>query len=265
MAKKEVMNIVDEETLALLAESYPLEVGINKISLPRINFWSQDKFEGKGKSAKLVKEAGIFLLEKQGDEVDANGKKVWTVTQLGTEIDAIILYERKQLRLYDEDTEQYTSSPIYDNDDEILPLWCDKKEVARATPGELKAKYQFVDKEGKTQSKIEDNKVLYIEYEGEAYQMTLRGSSMYSFKKFSKATIPPAVLTNLSSIPRVRGTNSWNMITFTPKRNLTKEEAIDILNKVKDIKFAIAAEKQQYAKAPANQETLKVDDEFNKM
>jgi len=51
--------------------------------------------------------------------------------------------------MYDEKTEEYTSSPIYDNDDEVIPLWKDRKEVAKGTPKELKEKFHYTDKDGK--------------------------------------------------------------------------------------------------------------------
>lgn len=238
---------VNEATLALLRESYPVEHGGTRIMLPRITMASQDVTEGKGKSMKVVTEAGTFFIEKPTDEEDENGKKVWSREEIGNSIQGIIVFQRKQLRLYNEATEQYTSSPVYDSDDEIVPLFCDKAEVARGTPAELKAQYQYVDKDGKTKSKLEDNRILYVQYDGEIYQMNLRGSSMYSFLTYARKTIPPAVVTTFSSEPKEKGSISWNQMTFVPERKLTQAEAENIVLKIGEIKELVRQERSQFS------------------
>jgi len=137
---KAIAKKVDDKVLAQLQESYPVEPKTNKILLPRLALVTQDKTEGKGKAMKVVAEAGTFFIERQTDEVTDEGKQVWEKEELGEEIEGIILFQRKQLRFYDEGTEQYTSSPVYDMDDEVLPLWCDRNEVDRGTPKELKSR-----------------------------------------------------------------------------------------------------------------------------
>lgn len=250
-----VANVLNDDTLAILQDSFPVDRNANRILLPRLGMVSQDKTEetgtGKNKKFKLIAAAGEFFIERQGDEEDPKtGKKMWIRTDIGNMIEGVIVFQRKQLRMYDESTEQYTSSPIYDTDDEIIPLWTDKTEVARGTPAELKAKYMFVDKrDGKEKSKLEDNRILYVLYEGEVFQMTLRGSSMYSFLTYARKTLPPSVITVFSSEPKEKGTIAWNQMTFTPKRKLTQKEAEDIVAKVTDIKEAIRLEKSQFTSA----------------
>lgn len=258
-----VAKEVNEETLALLADSYPVEQGMNRILLPRLGLVSQDKTEevrnpktGK-KEIKVITEAGTFYIEHQTDEVDENGKKVWNREELGGSLEGIILFQRKQLKMYDEKTELYTSSPIYDRDDEVLPLFCDKSEVARGTPAELKAGYQFTDDNGKQKSKLEDNRILYVEYNGEVFQMNLRGSSMYSFLTYARKTLPNAVVTEFSSEAKEKGTINWNQMTFTPKRKLTQKEAEVVVEKCQEIKGAINAEKAQYASNTIDVEVIK--------
>lgn len=243
---KAVANVANEETLALLQDSYPVEQGPSRISLPRLGLVSQDKTEGKGKSLHVVSEAGTFFTEKQTEEEDADGKKIWEKTEIGTTIEGIILYQRKQLKMYDQATEEFTSSPIYDNDDEVVPLWCNKAEVAKGTPAELKAKYQYVDDSGKTKSKLEDNRILYVLYDGEIYQMNLRGSSMYSFLTYARKTLPPSVITTFSSEAKEKGSIAWNQMTFAATRKLNQTEAEEVLAKVQEIKTAIRLEKSQY-------------------
>lgn len=261
MSKKELMVPLSEESLAILRESYPVEQGFNRILLPRLGMISQDKTEGKGKAMKVVAEAGTFFIEKQTEELDEEGKKKWDRTELGTEIEAIIIYQRKQLRLYDEATEQYTSSPIYDTDEDVIPLFCDKKEIARGTPQELKAKYQYTGDDGKTRSKLEDNRILYVMYDTDVYQLNLRGSSMYSFLTYARKTMPPSVLTKFSSEAKEKGSIQWNQMIFEPVRPISEDEAQKVIPIVNDIKMGIAAEKAYYAQ----QNNTDLDDSFNKM
>lgn len=247
MTKNQALSTeVNDDTLAILKDAYPVELGANRISLPRLGMVSQDQVEGKGKTMKVVTEAGTFYIEKPTNEEDENGKKVWSHDELGNTIDVTILYKRKQLRLYDEATMQYTSSPIYDNDEEVLPLFCNKAEVSRGTPAELKAQYQYTDKNGKTKSRLEDNRILYVLYEGEPYQLNLRGTSMRAYNAYAKKVVVPSVITTLSSEARENGSNAWNQMTFSAKRKLSQEEAENVVARITEIKDAVQAERAQY-------------------
>lgn len=263
-ATKALANVANEETLALLSESFPVDPGVNRILLPRLGMVSQDQVEGKGKSMKVVTEAGTFFVEKQTDEVDEEGKKKWDREEIGTSVKGLILFQRKQLRMYDEKTEQFTSSPIYDSEDEIVPLFCDKAEVGRGTPKELKEKYQYTDKEGKTKSKLEDNRILYVEIDDTIYQLNLRGSSMYSFLSYTRKVSPPTVITEFSSEAKEKGSIEWNQMTFTPVRKLTQKEAEVAVNKMKEIKTAIVLEKAQYNQVDVEviKNNKKADEDF---
>jgi len=237
---------VNSETIELLKNSFPVEQGFSKIFLPRLGFYSQDQIEGKGKAMKVVTEAGIFYTENQSDEVDENGKKLWDKKEIGNKISIQILFQRHQLKMYDEKTELYTSSPIFDSPDEVLPLWCEKKEVAKGTPAELKAKYKYTDKAGKVKSALENNKILYVLLDGVMYQMNLRGSSMWSFNSYTKKVVVPAYITTVTSEFCEKGEIQWNKMIFTAARPLTQKEAEDVVSKVSDIKLTIQAEKGNY-------------------
>lgn len=240
----------DAEVLKQLREAYPTEPGSMRIQLPRLGMVSQDKTEGKGKAMKVVQEAGTFFTERQTDEVDADtGKKVWVKDELGDKIEGVILFQRKQLRMYDESTEEFTSSPVYDTDDEIVPLWCNKKEIARDTPANLKALYKFVDKDGKEKSKLEDNRILYILYKDVIYQMNLRGSSMYSFMTYARKNIPNMVITKFSSEAKEKGTIAWNQMTFEVVSDFDADFAREVLKHVEIIRTSIAMEKAQFVTA----------------
>lgn len=251
MPKKneEIITIADEALLAQLTAAYPQEAGVNRLLLPRLTFKSQDVMEGTGKAKKVVVEAGTFFTEKMTDDKDENGKPVWEKEELGLEIEGFIVYRRKQLRFYDEPNDTFYSTPVYDDVNDILPLFKGKEKHATGTTADLKKLFEFVNEEGKTRSKLEDNVVLYIMYEGELYQMGLRGSSMYSFKDYERKASPSvsAVLTHFSSQPQEKGSIQWNQMTFTALRTVTTEEAHAILAHQAEIKHHIELERAYYA------------------
>lgn len=244
---KELATAVSTESLNALANMFPTDPGYTRSVLPRLTFVSQDKTEGKGKNMTVVMEAGTFLEERETEELNEAGKKVWSKTELGLAIEGIILYQRKQLRYYDEATEEYTSSPIYDADDEIVPLFTNKKEIARGTPAELKTKYKYTAADGKVKSKLEENRILYILKDGEIFQLNLRGSSMYSFLGYARKTLCPSVLTKMESEPKEKGSIEWNQMTFTPVRLLTQTEVNEVVNYIESIRNGIAEEKAYFA------------------
>lgn len=256
----EVMVPASEASLAQLRNEFPADVGFNRVLLPRFGLVSQDVTEGKGKSMKVTTEAGTFFIEKQTEEVDEEtGNKKWEREELGTEAEGIIIFHRKQLKIYDEATQKYTSSPIYDNNDEVIPLFLDKKEIKRGTPAELKALYPGLNQNGKPASKLEDNVILYVLMNDEVFQLNLRGTSMYSFKTFARKVLVPSILIKFSSEAKENGSTAWNMMTFEPVRNLNQKEVNDVLARVAEIKQGIAAEKAFYANQ--NQNTTKAEGE----
>lgn len=275
---KELMVPASEEALALLRQEYPTEMGFNRTLLPRFGLVSQDVTEEvrdpktKKKTLNIVAEAGTLYTEKQGEEEeegeDGVKRKKWERTDLGAETEGVILYQRKQLKYYDESTEKYTSSPVYDTDDEVIPLFLEKKEIARGTPLELKKLYPGVNQAGKAVSKLEDNRILYVLIDGDIHQLNLRGSSMYSFLTYARKTLPPSVLTKFSSEAKEKGSINWNMMTFEAVRGLTESEVQEVLEKVGEIKGGIETEKAYYAaNAPSDEQAAskkQADEDFNK-
>jgi hypothetical protein len=251
--EKHELSVEEQELTQTLRESFPFEPSALRIMLPRISMLSQDKTEvtgkGKEKKIKILASAGTFFTERQTEEVDEEGKKKWVKEELGDKIEGIILFQRKQLRMYDEKTELYTSSPVFDSNDEIVPLFCNKAEVARGTVAELKAQYEYQDKDGKTKSKLEDNKILYVLYNDEVYQINLRGSSMYAYMSYARKVTPPAVLTRFSSEAREKGDIEWNQMTFEALRQLNTKELKASIEKVREIKDSVAVERASYANA----------------
>jgi len=255
-AKKEtgLMSKVDQEALAALKADYPTEATFNRTILPRLALASQDVTEGEGKKMKVITEAGTFFTEEEGEEENEEGKKIWEKNEIGTSIEGVILFQRKQLRYYDQENEEYTSSSVYDSDDQIIPLFKDKKEVARGTPKELKAlkKFKFIGEDGKVKSKLEDNRILYVLYKEKVFQLNLRGTSMYAYMTYTrdlqkKGLVPPAVLTAFSSEAKQKGKIKWNQMTFEMKRTLNTKEIQEAVKHVQEVKAAVTAEKEFYA------------------
>ena len=250
---KEIQTTLSAEQKALLGQLTPQEQGFTRISLPRLGMYSQDKFEGKGKSAVLVKEAGMFYTEVP----PVTKEEEWTKVEIGNTMEGVVLYHRKQLSYYDNATEKYTSSPIYDTPEDVIPLFLDGKEVQRGTPAELKAKYAYTDPDdGKVKSKLEDVRVLYILKDGQVYQMSLRGSSMWSFSKYAKSCLVSSVLTRFNSESKENGSIAWNQMTFDALREITPEEASVVIDNLQKITASIAEEKAYFASLAQNKASL---------
>ena len=264
---KEIIKAPSQEALDKLRSSFPVEKSFTRIMLPRLSFVSQDKMEGKGKEMKVVTEAGTFIKEIQTEELNEYGKKIWEKTEIGSTVTGTIIHVRKQLKMYNESTEEYTSSTVFDKEEDVVKLFCDKKEVGEGIPSELKAKYQYKTDEGKIRSKLEDNRILYVLIKDEVFQLNLRGSSMYNYFGYTKETLTPSALTVLSSESKEKGTISWNAMTFRTKRNLDSVEVEKVLGLINKIEVAVAAEKAYYnqnnvaaIKAPVKGEVVNPDD-----
>lgn len=255
---KALAKSLSPEAQALLAAEFPAEPPYGEaLRFPRISFKSQDVIEGRGKTAKVVIEAGTYFDEYETDEVDAEGKKVWNKVELGKELEVVILYKRRQLRFFDESTDKFISTPVFDDPNEVLPLFASGEEIARGTQAELQAKYPGFTKAGKPKSDLEENVVLYVLHkadgddEAKVKMLTIRGSSMYNFKTYARKTVVPTVLTALGSEERENGTVVWNAMTFKAVRPITEEEAQGVLSTVQELKEAIANQKAAFAdKAP---------------
>lgn len=237
----------DAAQLAALDNLFPQEQGFVDAQFPRLTFKSQDVLEGKGKDKKVIIEAGTFFLEQETDEVDEAGKKKWSHDELGNSIDITIIFQRKQLKYYDEGTGEFTSSPIYDTDEEVIPLFCNKKEIFRGTPAELKKHYEYTNKDNKVKSNLEENRVLYVLYNGEIHQLNLRGGSMYSFLTYARKTKVNAVLTTITSEAKENGAIEWNQMVFTPSRALNKNEVDDVIARTMEIVEGVKAKKAFFA------------------
>lgn len=249
MSKKEITTQADATALAAFAAQFPQEAGFTRLMLPRITFKAQDVMEGKGKNKTVVIEAGTFFTERSTDEKDEAGKVKWDKEELGLAMEAFIVYPRKQLRYYDEPTETYYSTPIYDDSEDVIPLFAGGKKIATGTPAELRKSFEYVNADGKTVSKLENNIVLYIVLEGELYQMNLRGSSMYSYLDFSRKTKPSllAFFISFTSEPQEKGSIEWNQMKFTTLRQLTTDEMVNNQEHINAIKEAIDVERAYYA------------------
>ena len=238
---KEVMSVPSAELLAELRENTPVEAGYTRIQLPRLGFYSQDQTEGKGKQMVVTAEAGTFYTEvKVGED--------YVKTEIGKDVELTIAYYRKKLSYYDQGTEKFTSSSLYDNDDDIVSLFQEGKKIATGKPQELRAQavYQKMGEDGKVKSKLEENRVLYVIYNDEPHELTIRGSSMWSFSSYSKSLLVTSVLTNITSTAEQKGTIEWNKMAFSKVRDLSAEEVMTVVGLQRQIKEGIAQEKSYF-------------------
>lgn len=255
---KAVAKTASQEQIDLLAGSFPAEDRATRISLPRLMMLSKDVTEEgkdpktKKKTINIIQPAGTFYIEKPGDE-DVEGKdgkpyKPWVRDYFeGKEtIDVVIVYKRKQLRFYDE-SQGWISSPVYDTADQVIPLFCDRKEIHRGTPKELQALYPAVTAKGKPSSKLKDETILYVLHEGNFYQMNLSQSSKWAFSDYAKKVNPSTVVTTIGAIEQENGSNKYSVMTFEESRAINAEEAELAIEKVNEMKTAVESEKAFYA------------------
>ncbi len=267
MPKNEVMTTASEEQLQELRAGMPVDEGFTRNLLPRLGMFSQDIVEGKGKQMKVITEAGTFFTEKPTDE-EKDGKKVWAKEELGNEIEGILLYQRKQLKYFDAPGNSFVNSSVYDSANDIIKLFQNGAEIASGTEAELKALEQFdsgeTDTKGNPKSLLKDNRILYVLYNDELYQMNLGGTSMYAWMKYSRSCVAPGVITRMNSESKVNGKVSWNQMTFVKVRTVTTKEFELVKEKQKEISDAVEQEKAFYASRAAQSQKAKNElDEFD--
>lgn len=248
---KELVTQASEEQLAELRALYPQEDTYQKIQVPRLGMLAKDVIEeegtGKAKTMKVVNAMGEFYIEKEATNDD--GEKVWLKTFVeGDTIDVQIVYNRKQLSMWDDGQGMYTNTPIYDSNDEVLPLWEGGKEIARDTPEKLQARYPALTQKGKPSSKLKEIKILYVIYEGETYQVNLSQSSKWEFLTYSKKTNPATVVTTIGSTEETNGTNTYRKMSFVAKSLLSTEQAAKVIEAANMIRSSIESEKAYYGK-----------------
>ncbi len=119
---------IDEKELMTLNEAFPVVEQNNRLSLPRFGMLSKDIVEesgtGKKKTIKVIEASGTFFTEVgSGDDVEKTFLE-------GEEKDVIIVFHRKQLKYFDKGLEKFISSPIFDTDDQVIPLYLDSSSLS---------------------------------------------------------------------------------------------------------------------------------------
>lgn len=229
MSKKETELALTPEQLDILNSSYPASDEGQRLQLPRLGLLSKDIIEesgvGKNKKIKVLQAAGEFYTEKDLGETNEEGKKVWTKEFIdGETVDVIIVYHRYQLRRYDSSLEKFISSPIYDDSEQILPLYLDKQIIQRGTEAKLQSLYPKLTQKGKPTSDLKKEVILYVIYNGELHQLNLSQSSKWEFMSYKRKVNPSTVITTLSSTEETFGTNTYRKMQFTIKRPITQVE-----------------------------------------
>ena len=255
---KQIAKLTDEQ-LAILNESYPINDDESRLLLPRFGMLSKDIVEesgtGKNKKITVLQAAGTFYTERDLGEVnEETGKKVWTKEFLeGEEQDVIIAFHRKQLRKYDSSLEKFISTPIFDNADQILPLYLDKQIIKRGNQATLQACYPALTQKGKPTSDLKEEVILYVVYKNELYQCNISQSSKWEFKTYKKNINPSTVVTTLGSVEETFGKNTYRKMTFTNKRMINAEE-FDIVNGSQTtLKEEVAVDQTRFIEAPKAQ------------
>lgn len=244
---------LSEEQLAILNEGYPSSDDAGRLMLPRFGMLSKDivRESGAGKSKKYVVEqaAGTFYTESDEGEVDEEtGKKVWTkhFIEDATEVQVNIVYHRKQLRMYDSSLQKFYSTPIYDSPDQVIPLYLDKQVVKKGTPAELQAMFPALSLKGKPTSKLKEECILYVVYDGTLHQMNLSQSSKWEFKSYSKGLNPSTVVTTLGSQEDTFGSNTYRKVTFKSAGPLKAEDFDAVIEAQSTVRETVKSDERFY-------------------
>ena len=223
------MAKLSDEQLLALNEAYPVSEDDSRVSLPRFGMLSKDITEesgtGKNKKITVIQSSGTFFTESDQGEVDENGKKVWTKEFIDSEtVDVQIVFHRKQLRLFDASLEKFISTPVFDNSEQIVPLYLDKQIVKRGNQKDLQALYPALTVKGKPSSKLKEQVILYVIFNDILHQTILSVSSGFQFRNYKKTINPSAVVTTLGSVEETFGDNTYRKMTFANKRMITPVE-----------------------------------------
>lgn len=222
-----------ELSVELVGDSYlPKENTFIRKTFPRISFTSQDKTEGKGKTMTVTEEAGTFFLEKPTDETDDKNKKIWSHVEIGKSLEGVIFFTRKKLSYYDQPNNAFISSSYFDQDNDEIVLWSAGKQIGKGNKESLQKLYREEIKDPKDPTKkkivnnLAENKVLYVWYKDEVYELTVKGTSMYSYSSYYKDCNgePNKNLTLMTPEDCENGSISWSKIIYKRVRQLSQSE-----------------------------------------
>lgn len=248
----------EEQISALALGGVEQEASYTRISLPRFGMVAQDKTEehgtGKNKTISVIEAAGTFFYERETeDEVerkDGTMGKEWTHEQIDeNEVpEIIIVAARKQLRYWDTAEKKYTSSPVFDTADEEVVLFKDRQEVDRGTMRDLQSRFpKGTTSKGKKFPLLKEEAILYVLIEGELFQMNVRGSSLWALSSYKRKVPISTVVTALGYEQETSGSNTYTKMTFNAVRKLNAQEAEMAIEKIREIKQAIADQKEYFS------------------
>lgn len=266
MSKKENELVpLSEEQLAFLNESYPASDDSQRLSLPKFGMLAKDLVEeigtGKNKKINVIQASGTFYTERDNGEKNKEGKSVWTNDYIDSEtVEVQVIYHRYQLRYFDKSLNKFISTPIYDNPDQILPLYLDKKIIKTGTEKELQALYPKLTAKGKPSSDLKKLTILYVVYKGELYQFGLSTSSGWEFSNYKKKVNPSTVITTLSSTEETFGVNTFRKTLFDVARPISADEFTAVKDGVEAIKTQVAVD-SQFLLGSATQAQDEIDSE----
>lgn len=235
------MEHLSEEQLAILNENYPISADNSRLTFPKFGMESKDITKetgtGKNKKIELIQAAGTFYTEKDLGEINSEGKKVWTKTYIdGETVEGIITFHRYQLRKFDSSLNKFISSPIYDNENQVIPLYLDKQVIKRGTEKDLQSMYPALTQKGKPTSDLKKYTIIYFLYQGETYQFNLGVSSGWAFSTYKKLVNPSTVVTVLGSSEETFGTNTYRKVTFTKGSVITSTDFDAVLETQETLK-----------------------------
>lgn len=259
---------VDPQELAILNEAFPIVESTDRVRYPRMNMLSKDEVEttgtGKNKKIKVIEAAGTFYIDVKGDNDEFEKNFLEGDTQ-----DFIIVYHRKQVKYFDKGLNKFISSPIFDTDEQIVPLYLDKRVIARGTKAELQARYPALTQKGKKTSDLKEYKVLYVLYAGKMYELNMSVTSGWAFSKYASSfkdgASPATVVTTIGSVEETNGSNTYRKMTFVKGRAIDADELELIKENQQAVKESAESSAQYYLTESTKPAPKDGDEELDEM
>lgn len=249
---KAVAKTASQEALDALSQQFPQAESFNRPQFPKLVFNSQTKLDD---DDKVIMKAGALAIDTATEEKDEDGKTIFDREEIGQSLEGHIIYHRLRLQMWIEEETTFYSSPMYDSQNDIVPLFAGGDFVKAGTPKELRALYPHEieyekggEKKTFTTSHLQEVPVLYVLIGEKLVELTITGrTSASQWKKYLKKTAVPQTITKIHSSKQTKGANKWNQMEFEAVRDLTPAEVEVALKYQKDLLEIFTAEKEFYA------------------
>ena len=257
---KTIQTTLSQDQIQELKLQQPIENSYQKMHFPELGMLSQDETEesgtGKAKKIEVINAAGEFFIKTKEEVIeDGKTKNVYSNKYFdGETLEGIIVYHRKMLKMWDAGNKVFITTPIFDDENEIIPLFSSGKKYTKdgmevkGNIKQLQSLFPAVSAKGTPTSKLKQITILYVLMDDKMYQMELSASSTWLFSDYKRNNVVPAVVTSIGSLEDTQGVVVYRKCTFKSIGSISTEQFETVKQMVIDIKDFINAEKEYFGK-----------------